>query len=62
MALIPLKLNVSQFNLPPKPKYSVEDERLACLLNAQKNSEGWYVTAQGQIVVLPLDNERSSTN
>lgn len=40
--------------MPPKPKYSVEDERLARLLNAQKNSEGWYVTAQGKIVVPPL--------
>lgn len=54
MALIPSKLNISQFNLPSKPRYSVEDERPARLLNAQKNSEGWYVTAQGQIAVPPL--------
>nr|XP_041567792.1 uncharacterized protein LOC121468354 isoform X2 [Taeniopygia guttata] len=40
MALVPLKLNVSQFNLPPQPKYSAEDEKLGHLLNAQKNPEG----------------------
>ncbi|TRZ06750.1 hypothetical protein HGM15179_020356 [Zosterops borbonicus] len=50
MALIPLKFNVSQFNLPPQPKYRAEDNRL----EARKNPEGWYVTAQGQIVVPPL--------
>lgn len=54
MALISTKLNISQFNLPPEPKYSAEDERLGCLLKARKNSEGWYVTTQGQIVVPPL--------
>ncbi|TRZ06975.1 hypothetical protein HGM15179_020134 [Zosterops borbonicus] len=41
MTLITSKLNVSQFNLPPKPKYTVDD-RLAHLLKAQKNTEGWF--------------------
>uniref|UniRef100_A0A8D2NPX5 Murine leukemia virus integrase C-terminal domain-containing protein n=1 Tax=Zosterops lateralis melanops TaxID=1220523 RepID=A0A8D2NPX5_ZOSLA len=39
MGLIPSKLNVSQFNLPPQTRYTVEDNRLACLLEAQKNPE-----------------------
>nr|XP_041567825.1 uncharacterized protein LOC121468376 [Taeniopygia guttata]XP_041567826.1 uncharacterized protein LOC121468376 [Taeniopygia guttata] len=37
-----------------QPKYSAEDEKLGHLLNAQKNPEGWYVTAHRQIVVPPL--------
>ncbi|XP_063275829.1 uncharacterized protein LOC134562381 isoform X4 [Prinia subflava] len=40
MALIPSRLNISQFNLPPKPNYTIEDDRLAQLLKAQKNAEG----------------------
>nr|XP_038025536.1 uncharacterized protein LOC119714310 isoform X2 [Anas platyrhynchos]XP_038025537.1 uncharacterized protein LOC119714310 isoform X2 [Anas platyrhynchos] len=54
MALVPLKVGPSHLNLPKEPRYLPEDEKLANLLKAQKNSDGWYVTATGQLVLSPL--------
>ncbi|RLV89262.1 hypothetical protein DV515_00014980 [Chloebia gouldiae] len=49
MALVPLKLNVSQFNLPPQLKYSAEEEKLGHLLNAGKNPEVWMCELQSAV-------------
>ena len=49
MALIPSKVGLSRFNFPKIPRYSQEDEKLANLMKAQKNSDGWYVTATRQV-------------
>lgn len=54
MALIPSKVGLSCFKLPKDPKYSAEDERLANLMKAQKNPDGWYVTTTGQLIVPPI--------
>lgn len=54
MALVPLKIGPTRLNLPKEPRYSPEDEKLANLLKARKNSDGWYVTATGQVVIPPL--------
>ncbi|XP_035169578.1 uncharacterized protein LOC118159047, partial [Oxyura jamaicensis] len=54
MALIPSKVGLSRFNFPKFPRYSQEDEKLAKLMKAQKNSDGWYVTATGQVVIPSL--------
>ncbi|XP_065525208.1 uncharacterized protein LOC136009050 [Lathamus discolor] len=53
MALIPLKVSPLHTYLSQSPNYSTEDEKLAGLLKAQKNSEGWYVTTTGQVIVPP---------
>ncbi|XP_062484482.1 protein NYNRIN-like, partial [Pezoporus occidentalis] len=53
MALIPLKVSPLHTYLSQDPNYSKEDEKLAGLLKAQKNSEGWYITVTGQITVPP---------
>ncbi|XP_061205549.1 uncharacterized protein LOC133210300 [Neopsephotus bourkii] len=53
MALIPLKVSPLHTYLSQKPTYSKEDEKLAGLLRAQKNSEGWYITTTGQVIVPP---------
>ncbi|XP_066851719.1 uncharacterized protein [Anser cygnoides] len=54
MALVPLKVGPTCLNLPKEPRYSPEDEKLAHLLKARKNSDGRYVTAMGQVVIPPL--------
>ncbi|XP_053909170.1 uncharacterized protein LOC128850211 [Cuculus canorus] len=51
MALIPTKVSPLQNYLTQKPKYSEEDEKLARLLKAQLGSDGWYLTATGQVIV-----------
>lgn len=53
MALIPLKVGPLRTYLAQHLNYSKEDEKLARLLRAQKNSEGWYTTTTGQIIVTP---------
>ncbi|XP_053927520.1 uncharacterized protein LOC128852690 [Cuculus canorus] len=51
MALIPTKVSPFQNYLTQKPKYSEEDEKLAGLTKAQLNSDGWYLTTTGQVIV-----------
>ncbi|XP_050842263.1 uncharacterized protein LOC127060962 [Serinus canaria] len=51
MALIPVKVSPVNPYLNQAPKYTIDDEKLAMLLNAQKNMTGWYVTTTGQVVV-----------
>ncbi|TRZ17797.1 hypothetical protein HGM15179_009268 [Zosterops borbonicus] len=51
MALIPTKVGPVQPYMGQKPSYSAEDEKLAQLVQAQKNAMGWYVTGTGQVVV-----------
>ncbi|XP_059710860.1 uncharacterized protein LOC132331460 [Haemorhous mexicanus] len=51
MALIPVKVSPVNPFLNQAPKYTTDDEKLATLLNAQKNTTGWYVTTTGQVVV-----------
>ncbi|TRZ11348.1 hypothetical protein HGM15179_015766 [Zosterops borbonicus] len=51
MALIPAKVGPVQPYLGQKTSYSAEDEKLAQLVQAQKNAMGWYVTGTGQVVV-----------
>ncbi|XP_065516716.1 uncharacterized protein LOC136004285 isoform X2 [Lathamus discolor] len=53
MALIPLKVSPLHTYLSQDPKYSKVDEKLAELLKTQKNSEGWYTTTTGQVIVPP---------
>ncbi|XP_053909285.1 uncharacterized protein LOC128850287 isoform X1 [Cuculus canorus] len=53
MALIPTKVSPLQNYLTQKPKYSEEDEKLARLIKAQLGSDGWYLTATGQVIVPP---------
>ncbi|XP_030367170.1 uncharacterized protein LOC115619267, partial [Strigops habroptila] len=53
MALIPTKVSPLQNYMNQKPRYSEEDVKLAELVKARLNSEGWYVTTTGQVVVPP---------
>ncbi|XP_010179273.1 PREDICTED: uncharacterized protein LOC104537943, partial [Mesitornis unicolor] len=48
MALIPTRTVKPS---KESPKYSGEVDKLAQLVNAMKNQEGWWVTSQGQVVV-----------
>ncbi|KAM6306915.1 LOW QUALITY PROTEIN: DENN domain-containing protein 2A-like [Podargus strigoides] len=48
MALIPTKVSPVTLFLVEKPNYSVEDEKLANLLEAKKNATGWDVVSQVQ--------------
>ncbi|XP_053909750.1 uncharacterized protein LOC128850350 [Cuculus canorus] len=53
MALIPTKTSEFYKYLDQKPIYSKEDEKLAELTKAQLNSDGWYWTTTGQVIVPP---------
>ncbi|XP_030335442.1 uncharacterized protein LOC115605316, partial [Strigops habroptila] len=53
MALIPTKVSPLQNYMNQKPRYSEEDVKLAELVKARLNSEGWYITTTGQVVVPP---------
>ncbi|XP_030331333.1 uncharacterized protein LOC115603544 [Strigops habroptila] len=53
MALVPTKVSPLQNYMNKKPGYSEEDVKLAELVKARLNSEGWYVTTTGQVVVPP---------